>query len=375
VGDRSGNDVACRTGFDRVDPRILASFPELVRELGGDPSALLGRVGIDPEADDQKALAVSYRQMVDLLALAASELNCPDIGMQLAKRQAGAIQTPLLEVVRNSRTLGEALEHVISLSYAHSLAAAIWLKRCPAEETVMIGHDILIEGSPDRRQAIEQILLIEYLTRRDVTGGFACARRVDFRHQPISPPAVYRAHFGCEVRFRQHDDAIVYGEQVLGYPILAPDPLAYDRTIADISTAFAKREPPFHVRVRGVVTHLLGGDRCANVNVASELGLHVRTLHRRLREEGTSFQRIKNEVRRDFLIHYLDQTDLPVAEVSERLGFAEQSATSRFCRQVLGSSPRQRKARAEFLSADALSEMGKSRRSVCPKKRAETGFD
>lgn len=97
-------------------------------------------------------------------------------------------------------------------------------------------------------------------------------------------------------------------------------------------------------RMRGLVIHLLGSERCTNEGVASELGLHARTMHRRLCSEGTSFQRVKNQVRRDLLIHYLDQTDFPIAQISERLGFAEQSAMTRFCRQCLATSPTDRRA-------------------------------
>ena len=137
----------------------------------------------------------------------------------------------------------------------------------------MVGHDILIEGVPDRRQAIEQILLIEYLTRLDATAGLARARRVDFRHQPMSAPSVYRANFGSEVRFGQAADAIVYGEQVLASPIVASDPSECRRVIARINGAFAEHEPPLHARVRGLVMHLLSSERCTDPDVAKELGL------------------------------------------------------------------------------------------------------
>lgn len=338
----SESPATCIDRFDRVDPSILWSFPDLVTGLGGDPDAMLRHVGIAPGGT-----VVSYRQMLELVALAATELDCSDLGMRLARLQAGAIQSPLLQLVHNSATLGEALSYVVDHSYAHSLAAAIWLKPCPADETVMVGHDILIDGAPDRRQAIEQILLIEYLTCLEATAGMARARRVEFRHQPISPPAIYRAHFGCEVRFGQPADVIVYSQQVLSCPIDTPDPLACRQIVARIDAAFAEHEPPLHARVRGLVMHLLGSDGCTNHAVASELGLHSRTLHRRLGREGTSFQRIKNQVRRDLLIHYLDQTDFPISEISERLGFAEQSAMTRFCRQWLGISPSDRRTGAK----------------------------
>lgn len=346
-GEEAGQGDRSASGFDHVDPRILWSFPDLVAGMGGDPAMLFRQSGLDPDAARDGRVSVSYRQMVDLVARAAELLNCPDFGMRLASLQVRVIQSPLMGILRHSRTLGEAWQFVTRHSYAHSLAAAIWLKRSPADEIVMLGHDILLEGLADRRQAIEQILLVIHLSCRESTSGMAQARRVDFRHQPLSSAAVYRRYFGCAVRFGQPADMIVYGEDALACPIAVPDPDACSRIIEEIGAAFPQRKPPLHVTVRGLVIHLLGSERCSNDGVANVLSLHPRTLHRRLREESTSFQRIKNEVRRDMLIPYLDQTDLPISEISERLGFAEQSAMTRFCRQSLGQSPTQRRSQAE----------------------------
>jgi AraC-like DNA-binding protein len=332
------------SSIERGDRSILLGFPELVEELGGDSTSLLRRVTIDPTMLRRGQSEVSYRQLMDLVTIAARELDCPDFGMRLAKHQAHAIRTPLLKIVQSSATLGDALDEVVRHSYAHSLAATVWLRKSPDEETVMLGHDILIAGAQDRRQAIEQILLVEYLTCLAATAGQARARRVEFRHQPISPPARYRAYFGCEARFDQPVDAIVYGEQALSVPISTPDPTSRRQTIAGIDAAFAQHKPPLPARTRGLIVHLLGSERCSVVEVASNLGLHERTLHRTLRREGTSFQEIKNQVRRDLLIDYLDRTDFPLAQISERLGFAEQSAMTRFCRRWLGTSPSKRRA-------------------------------
>ena len=76
-----------------------------------------------------------------------------------------------------------------------------------------------------------------------------------------------------------------------------------------------------------------------NREVAAELNLHPRTLHRRLAAEGTSFQKIKDEVRRDVMLYYLQQTRLDFTRISERLGFSEQSVMTRRCNRWFSASP------------------------------------
>lgn len=346
------------TDFDLVQPRILSGFTKTVDALGGDPSSLLRVVGLEEDRLIRGDEAIKYSQAVDLVALAARAMRCPDFGMRLGKVQVETIETPLRRLLRNSRTLIEGLREVIENCHVHSAAAAIWLKRNPCEDTVSVGHDILIDGLADRRQTVEQILLVEYLTCLEATAGFARARRIEFRHEPISPPGVYRANFGCDVRFGQAADAIVYGETALECQITAPDLAVRRNAIAHIA-AFSDRKRPLHATVRFLVLHALGAGDCTSEQVAEALGVHSRTLHRRLRERGTSFQHIKSGVRRDMLAMYLDQTDFPLSAVSERLGFAEQSAMNRFCRQWLSSAPNERRAASRRMERPALSEMGK----------------
>jgi AraC-like DNA-binding protein len=83
----------------------------------------------------------------------------------------------------------------------------------------------------------------------------------------------------------------------------------------------------------------LGTENCTNDRIAAALNMHSRTMHRRLNAEGTSFQQIKDEVRRDVMLYYLQQTNLDFALISARLGFAEQSVMTRSCNRWFSTSP------------------------------------
>ena len=321
--------------FDLVHAQLLRLFPELVTSLGGDPRSLMRAAGIrDPEGHGQ----TTYRQAIALLGLAARELQCPDFGLRLAARQlGGGVFGPLGLSMKNSPTCGDAVAYVREHTYAHSLAARIWHER--REDMLFVGHDVLIDNLPDRRQAMEHIILSGHLSAMEITGGHARARRVHFRHQPVSPLPVYRRYFGCEVRFGQEEDGVLFAQRDLAARIIDPDVEAYAAVTAFIDAEFTRHHPPVHAQARGVLKRLLAGGDSSNARVASELNLHLRTLHRRLKAEGTSFQRLKDEVRRDALLYYVQQTRLDFARISERLGFAEQSVMTRSCNRWFGMSP------------------------------------
>jgi AraC-like DNA-binding protein len=327
--------------FDTLHAQVLHLFPELVEELGGDSAALLRSAGVEGDP--------SYRQAIQLLEMAAAELACPDFGLRLAQLQGGArVFGPLGVAMKNSHTFGDALSYVGRHNYAHSLAARIRLSR--SAEGTFSAHDILLEGVPVKHQLVEQILLLGHLAAMEITGGQARVRRVHFRHQPVSPMRVYRRHFGCEVLFGENEDGVLFGPADMAAPVLDPDAQAFERIAAFIDSAFPRHRPPLHAEVRGVIMRFLGSERCGNDRVAAELNLHPRTLHRRLRAEGTSFQKIKDEVRRDVMLYYLRQTRLDFTRISERLGFAEQSVMTRSCHRWFAASPTRLRLEAGSLS-------------------------
>jgi hypothetical protein len=102
-------------GFDLVHAEVLKFFPELVSELGGDADALAREAGVDPKLFQARRSNLGYRAMAGLLELASERLQAPDFGMRLAIRQGGGRTFgPMGVVMRNSNTLGEALDYVVN---------------------------------------------------------------------------------------------------------------------------------------------------------------------------------------------------------------------------------------------------------------------
>jgi AraC-like DNA-binding protein len=331
--------------FEAVHAQMLRFFPELVSELGGNATDLSTRIGIKLGPSGPKP---TYRQMINLIELSAQLLDCRDFGMRLAMRQRGSdMFGPLGHAMRHSPTFGQALEYVTSHSYVHSRAAQIWVRRFPSVKHVFVGHDILLDSLPNRIQAMEQILLIGHLTAMELTGGRARARRVHFRHLPISPLRTYRRHFGCSVHFGQNEDGLSFSDRDLASPIVDPDAEALTTIMAFIDQEFARHHTPLHAQVRSFIMQQLWTGQCTNERIASDLSIHPRTLHRRLTAEGTSFQKIKDEVRRDIMLYYLQQTDLDFSVISEKLGFSEQSVMTRSCNLWFSTSPTKMRSRSE----------------------------
>jgi AraC-like DNA-binding protein len=94
-------------------------------------------------------------------------------------------------------------------------------------------------------------------------------------------------------------------------------------------------------RVRAVLLEELPGGLAPMEEIARRLALSKRTLQRRIEAEGTSYQQIVNETRKSLAQHYLENTALPIAEVSCLLGFEEANSFYRAFKAWTGATPDQ----------------------------------
>ncbi|MYM61942.1 AraC family transcriptional regulator [Pseudomaricurvus sp. HS19] len=79
----------------------------------------------------------------------------------------------------------------------------------------------------------------------------------------------------------------------------------------------------------------------SQAQLAEQLGLSSQAFHRRLRREGTSYQRIKDDIRRELALNKLTRERLPVHEVAEIVGFSEPRSFTRAFKSWTGLSPRE----------------------------------
>jgi AraC-like DNA-binding protein len=63
------------------------------------------------------------------------------------------------------------------------------------------------------------------------------------------------------------------------------------------------------------------------------------TLYRKLRAEGTSFEAVRDDLRRRRALDYLGKDRMSVAEAAHALGFSDRAAFSRACKRWTGIGP------------------------------------
>jgi AraC-like DNA-binding protein len=73
--------------------------------------------------------------------------------------------------------------------------------------------------------------------------------------------------------------------------------------------------------------------------IAAQLGLSLRTFHRRLAEDGQSYQAIVDGMRRSVATELLENTHLAIDQVAERVGFADATSFRKAFKKWTNRSP------------------------------------
>ncbi len=151
-----------------------------------------------------------------------------------------------------------------------------------------------------------------------------------FDYPAPSDLSAYRKAYGENVfiRFEAPGDAFVFDASLMDMKLRSADPKLHSvlRRHADQLLSELPGSDTVSDRVRRLVTKQLAG-RDLNVDrIAEQLHISRRTLHRRLREEGTTFKKLADEVRRELARRYLEKGGLSMGEISFLLGFSEVAA-------------------------------------------------
>ncbi len=151
----------------------------------------------------------------------------------------------------------------------------------------------------------------------------------------------YAEVFGMPVKFSAKRNAFAFHRRFLEFPIVQGEE-SLDTMLATYPAELFRISPENHslaLRIR----HLIGNDFTRSLpglqEVADRLHMTTPTLHRRLREEGTSFQQLKDQARRDAAISYLNSGSYTSAELSELMGFSDSSTFHRAFKKWTGMTP------------------------------------
>jgi AraC-like DNA-binding protein len=274
---------------------------------------------------------------------AARASHDPLLGLHAAMRMPIGLNNLLAHLVMVSPTLLDGFER--AGRYQRTLTHANVLSVRPQGDAVAL---VLTRIDGDLPVTHHEIEFQAGLLAR--FGAFVLGdawRLADVRFEHAAPPGGSAAHaqaFGCPVLFGADENALVVPYAVIAHPSPHHSPGMVRALEAEVAASEERLGTPSltgEVRAR-----LRDGQRCRTCDVstiAAELHVSVRTLQRRLGEEGTRFSDVLDGTRRDVALELLAQ-GATLERAARAVGLSGTRALIRATRRWTGTTPEKLRA-------------------------------
>ena len=309
------------------------SLQSLLEAAGMDPALILtAHQRISPE---------QFRPLWDEIERFSGD---PCFGLHLGEMQRGLPSGHVLfSVMMNSSTLGHALQRYCRY---HGIMADVVqprFHRCASGATVTLEAKVALH-----QQHMDCIMSVFVSIVRHLAPGPPGLEgqppggiQVSFTHPPPEDLSEYRRLLGPAVRFGQRADRIQISEALLEAPIPTADP-----ELLELLESYARRISD-RIRPRRVwsarLSEKLRSSLCDGkpslAQMARQLAVSPRTLQNRLREEGTTYQDVLDQVRQEMATFYLRESPMPLVDIAFLLGYSDQSAFAHSFKKWTGTSP------------------------------------
>lgn len=168
---------------------------------------------------------------------------------------------------------------------------------------------------------------------------------------PVSAHSIYTRegvtdklteYLGCPVKFGQEKFALIFNKVVLDLPIIVVNKELLP-VFEDYMNEIRLSEEQLNKwsdSVRRYIMHSLSASDLSLDHVAERFNMSKRNLHRKLKEECTSYQQILDNLRIELSRKYFKKK-IPLTEIAFLLGFESQSAFNKFFRKHFQVTPNQ----------------------------------
>jgi len=321
----------------RVHLGPLRGIPLVLDHFGVPSEPALATVGLRREDFEKPDRSASFSDLDRLLGLCIRKTECDHFGLLLSQYVSLQSFGITGRLARNAMSVGAALQDLAGFFLLHDSGGSINLSI--HDGSVMFGYGIHVPGIRHADQVYDLAVGGMVNIMRELCGP-------DWRPAVIllprkRPPGLrpYRERLLAPLRFDSVLAGITFPEPVLSRPVVGADSYLHTLLSENASAALARTDPLLHADVRRAIRLQLLAQQCSRREVARQLGLHERTLGRRLQATGVTFQRILDETRVELAKQLLHDTLIPVARISTALGYRDPTVFTRAFTRWTGQTP------------------------------------
>jgi AraC-like DNA-binding protein len=308
------------------------------------PEPLFAAAGLDPSLSPDPDRHTPALRYVELWDTVVRQLNDP----AFAVRTGMAFQLEALEgfgfLAMSCSTLMQAYERTKAYRSLYNVGSSWELEPADCRLMRMRWEAWRLARAPEvGRRAVNEYEVAEMLASVKTLIGEPRFRatRICFRHPAPADPAALADLFGTAPEFDAEFDGFEVPRELLDHPLALSNPAlrAYFEKQCKEAAARFEGDTTVTAKVRREIILRMNGQLPSMQDVARALGLSVRSLHRALESEGTKFNDVIDDVRREFSERYLARPSLNITEVSYLVGFSDTSAFFKAFKRWTGKKP------------------------------------
>jgi AraC-like DNA-binding protein len=202
---------------------------------------------------------------------------------------------------------------------------------------------------PKIHQYSDMMVTLTHRVLRLATGASWQPSHLHLTRAPPKSSALHRQVLCQQTSFRSSQNRIIFPSSQLSLPNPKSDSLIFTIMKEQCEVLLEKRcaKGPMLTELKKEILQRLQGGECNIHDIAAALSISERSLQRRLALKNTSFEVLVQETRKELAKALIEMTELPLAEVADRVGYSSLPAFSRAAKAWFGMPPSQAR-RNEF---------------------------
>ena len=325
--------------MELVRAASLTGYFAVAEELRLDLVPLLRNAGIDRAMLTNPEQAIPARSVVRLLEESAEAAHCPTFGLRMVEHRGISDLGMISLLLVHQPTLREAFE--VLGEFRNRINTNLSLQIEEMGDTVFLREHFALNPPVVSRQVDDVALGVLYNICRTMMGDRWRPQCICFSYERPSPPdrAIYGRLFDCPMQFGTdfHGMVVTAADMVRANPRTDPALAMHARQL--VRAMIDPGERTLEEEVEQSIRLFMPAGRANIAAVADSLGTNVRTLQRRLDEEGTSFSELLDRVRVQQVSQHFANRRLRLTDVAHLLGYSTLASFSAWYRGRFAETP------------------------------------
>jgi len=332
-------------GIKPIPLFMLSSWIKAAAKCGFNVQPLLKEAGIEIDLMRLEEVRVSPLQLISLLEQCVAMSPRQHFPFVLGDTFAFESLPEFETLLTTSPTLREALR-VADMARRVVLP---WLTLTVKEEgdiaQVIVGLDVPVTLAKAYRLplhlVIEAALASIRKFGRSLQGSEAGLCGLTIKGPPPTYASQYATFFNVPVTFDAPVDALLIDRRILDLPLEGAFPALHQqaRALAEQRLGKEARRQGVAAEIEELITREPSLLALGIEDMAERLGLHPRTLQRRLKDEDMSYLAVQARMRNRLACQWLTQGDVSIDDISIRLGFSDRRAFTAAFKRWEGCTP------------------------------------